>query len=99
MVENPTIFLVSSKIGETVKDTSMMLPSFFTLWVSKCSIFSPRLYFSNISLCSSFLKGAKMLMDFPNTSLEEYPNIFSAPLFQYIMMPSIDLLIMASSED
>ena len=39
------------------------------------------------------------MMDIPTISSAEYPKIFSAPLFQLVIMPLRSLPIMASSEN
>ena len=100
MLDAPTITPLLFLMGEIVTDTSICLPSLRTRSVSKCSTLSPHAIRARMS-DSSFARslGKSIPMNLPMASADEYPNNFSAPGFQPVMVPPSVLLIMASSDD
>ena len=91
---------MASLIGEAVTETSTSRPSLVCRSVSKGSTCSPRLIFSRICFSSSCLSaGSSRMIEVPTISLAVWPNSFSAPLFQLVMMLFKSLPTMASPED
>ena len=91
---------LADRIGETLSETSTMRPSLCRRRVSYCSSLSPAVTRLRISSTSARRSGGTMMsMRFPIASAAVYPNSSSAARFQPVMVPSSDLVMIASLED
>ena len=87
-------------IGNMLSETSTLRPSLRTRSVSYCSIVSPQLTRRRMSCTSAVRSGGTMKsMPLPTASAAVYPNSRSAAGFQPVIVPSRDLVMMASLED
>ena len=94
------MFPFESLIGEIVRERSRVLPSLAILFVSKCSTFSPLRSLLRISGSSSMRSaGIKRVIGWPSISSSVYPNNFSAPWFQLVIIPLSVFPMIASPED
>ena len=98
--EMPMIAPEEDLIGEMPIETSIGLPSFRRRTVSLCSKLSPQPIRRSVSRISgSRSSGTSSVMFWPTASAAPYPNIRSAAEFQPVMVPSSDIVMMASLED
>ena len=97
--EAPTIRPSESLIADTVSEMFKSRPSLVMRTVSKWSTISPRRIRESTSSSSAPRSlGMMRVMCRPTASALVQPNIRSAAGFQDVMMPSRDLLTIASSE-
>ena len=95
-----TIRPCESLTGEIVSETVINAPSLRTRSVSKWTIDSPPNTFSRMSRCSPARCGGSMIpIDRPIASAALYPYNRSAPRFQLVIVPSADLVKIASSDE
>ena len=98
--EIPMIAPEDALIGEMLSETSIRLPSFRRRTVSFCSIRSPQPIRRNASCISGRRSiGTRRLMFLPAVSAALYPYSRSAAGFQPVIVPSSEVVMMASLED
>ena len=88
----------ASLIGDSVRLTSMIIPSFFFRSVSMSFRTSPFFIFSIFSFSLSSRKSGTKGMNLPIASASVKPKVFSAPSFQEVIMPSRSVVTIASAE-
>ena len=98
--EMPMVAPEGDLIGEMLSETSIGLPSFRSRIVSLCSMLSPQPIRRNASWISgSRSSGTSSVMFSPTASAAVYPNSRSAAEFQPVIVPSSDIVMMASLDD
>ena len=95
----PMISPVGPLIGDTLSETSTLRPSLRKRTVSLFSIVSPQPIRRRMSRTSPFRSGGTISSIFlPTASAALYPNKRSAAGFHPVIVPSRDLVMMASIE-
>ena len=98
--EMPMVAPEGDLIGEMLSETSIRLPSFRSRTVSLCSMLSPQPIRRSASCISgSRSSGTSSVMFSPTASAAVYPNSRSAAEFQPVIVPSSDIVMMASLDD
>ena len=98
--EMPMVAPEGDLIGEMLSETSIRWPPFRSRTVSLCSMLSPQPIRRSASCISgSRSSGTSSVMFLPVASAALYPNSRSAAEFQPVMVPSSDVVMMASLED